>query len=712
MALTNCTITSASLTVTAGQDLGSTPDQVLVITPNTGYVVSAADFTNNSGSVNGITSITLTNSGNAYEANNTVLVTCNVDDNFSTSSNVTLTIDIDGEAKLAEALEYTIAGSLVQTICSTSLKENTTFNGSGAEGDTSLLFTKVVTVSNTSTHFFPTTPSIVLHSVGNYASNYTREAVNQVYTNGRLTSVTLKLYWTHPAENVAGHTITIDCPQVAIPTPKSLIRTSSIITSPLDTKGGTRTLCIGGTLGASYVITVTDGSDSDTYDFTTATFTSASTTLTGVIDSTGTFCKEIVFPANNSGSTYTITVAGGSSPATNTTQGGTGNNNPFTHTISQSTPVSLVVTATGSGFSYAYSNNSISVSPGGYYLDTNGDPYNELAFNTNITKNGGGNIFLRRQPVFSNSTAYDTVGGNDFTNTIASSNNSMSFNIGNLTATGSGTSTVNVSGSLYVTTGGTASVSSVLNAANFINNAPITQAITSQVSIANNTATTISLNATDLDNDPLTYSVVSAPSKGSVTIDTLGVATYTPAGTLSSGADSFTFKVNDGIQDSNVSTVNVYIQSSGQGGSTYSTPQVRWYQMDTEASSPAYGLITNSSYQGTATITNFANGNSSFNVQITDWIVTIQSGTMPSYVDNMGDVTIKYVLKLVNGNSVVAGPTVMNKLSGNVSGTNYSVGAMGATLGTSITTISVPGNINTSQEYRLEFMVEYDNIQQ
>ena len=713
MALTNCTINSASVTVNAGQAIGGISNQVLVITPNTGYVVSAADFANNSGSISGITSITLTNSGTAYDANNTVLVTCDLDNSFSTNSNATLTIDIDGEAKLVERLEYTIAGSLTQTICASSNKVTSTFNGSGAEGTTSLLLTKVVAVSNASTHFFQTTPSIVLHTVGNYASNYTREAVNQVYTNGRLTSVTLKLYWTHPAENVSGHIITMNCPERPIPTPSSLIRTSSIITSPLDTKGGTRTLCIGGTPGASYVITVTDGSDNDTYDFNTLTFTSASTTLTGVIDSTGTFCEEIVFPSNSSGSTYTITVAGGSSPATNTTQGGTGNNNPFTHTISQSTPVSLVVTAVGSGFTYGYSNNSLSVSPGGYYLDVNGDPYNELAFNTSITKSGGGNVVIRRQPIFSDSDAYNTSGSNDFTNTIASSNNGMFFNIGSLTATGSGTSTVNVSGSLYVIAGGTASVASVLNAANFINNAPVASSITSQVAVANNTATTISLTAVDLDNDALTYSVVSAPSKGSVTINSLGTATYTPTSSLSTGADSFTYKVNDTFQDSNTATVNVLIASSGGGGgSTYSTPVIRWLHMDTEESSPAYGLIYNSANQGTATISNFANGNSSFVVQITDWVVTKSSGTMPNYVDNMGDITIKYQLELTSNNSVVAGPTVMNKLSGNVGGTNYSVGGLGATIGTSLTQISVPGNINTSQEYRLKFMVEYDNIQQ
>ena len=64
MALNNCTINSSSVEVTPSQVLGSgVANQVLTITPNTGYVVAAADFTNNSGTLTGVTSIALANSG-------------------------------------------------------------------------------------------------------------------------------------------------------------------------------------------------------------------------------------------------------------------------------------------------------------------------------------------------------------------------------------------------------------------------------------------------------------------------------------------------------------------------------------------------------------------------------------------------------------------------------------------------------------------------
>ena len=138
MALTNCTITSASVTVTSGQALGTTPSQVLVITPNVGYVVSAADFSDNTGfNLSGpIQSVSLSNSSTAYADNNTVLVTVDLKNTFNPSANITATIDIDGEAKLAERLEYTIAGGLTHNTCS-SLKQESTYNGSGAEGTTS-----------------------------------------------------------------------------------------------------------------------------------------------------------------------------------------------------------------------------------------------------------------------------------------------------------------------------------------------------------------------------------------------------------------------------------------------------------------------------------------------------------------------------------------------------------------------------------------------
>ncbi len=68
-----------------------------------------------------------------------------------------------------------------------------------------------------------------------------------------------------------------------------------------------------------------------------------------------------------------------------------------------------------------------------------------------------------------------------------------------------------------------------------------------------------SLSGSDIESSPLTYSIVSAPSKGTITLNaTTGVYQYTPSANLN-GADSFTFKVNDGALNSAPANIQVSI---------------------------------------------------------------------------------------------------------------------------------------------------------
>ena len=68
--------------------------------------------------------------------------------------------------------------------------------------------------------------------------------------------------------------------------------------------------------------------------------------------------------------------------------------------------------------------------------------------------------------------------------------------------------------------------------------------------------------ASDPNGDALTYSLVSQGAKGTIAITNAatGVFTYTPNANAN-GADSFTFKVNNGATDSNIATVNVTINA-------------------------------------------------------------------------------------------------------------------------------------------------------
>ncbi|MDQ1679632.1 MAG: large repetitive protein, partial [Frankiaceae bacterium] len=90
------------------------------------------------------------------------------------------------------------------------------------------------------------------------------------------------------------------------------------------------------------------------------------------------------------------------------------------------------------------------------------------------------------------------------------------------------------------------------------NNAPACTNGTANV--PNATATSVTLSCTDGDGDPLTLSIVSGPGHGTVgAVDQAAKSvTYTPASAFS-GADSFTFKANDGKADSNAATISLTV---------------------------------------------------------------------------------------------------------------------------------------------------------
>ena len=71
------------------------------------------------------------------------------------------------------------------------------------------------------------------------------------------------------------------------------------------------------------------------------------------------------------------------------------------------------------------------------------------------------------------------------------------------------------------------------------------------------TALPITLSGADADSDALVFSVVDQPTHGTLS-GTAPDLTYTPAAGYS-GPDSFTFKANDGIADSNLATVSITV---------------------------------------------------------------------------------------------------------------------------------------------------------
>ena len=90
-----------------------------------------------------------------------------------------------------------------------------------------------------------------------------------------------------------------------------------------------------------------------------------------------------------------------------------------------------------------------------------------------------------------------------------------------------------------------------------VNDAPV--ANDQSVSTDEDTAVAITLTGSDVEGDPLDFSVVTGPSNGTLS-GTAPSLTYTPDADYN-GSDSFTFKANDGSLDSNIATVSITVNS-------------------------------------------------------------------------------------------------------------------------------------------------------
>lgn len=88
-----------------------------------------------------------------------------------------------------------------------------------------------------------------------------------------------------------------------------------------------------------------------------------------------------------------------------------------------------------------------------------------------------------------------------------------------------------------------------------VNQAPVAAAAITSTN--EDTSVAILLKGTDPENSPLTYSVVSTPTKGTLT-GTAPNLSYSPSADFN-GSDSFTFRVNDGSLDSATATVSITV---------------------------------------------------------------------------------------------------------------------------------------------------------
>ncbi|MEI7831644.1 MAG: Ig-like domain-containing protein, partial [bacterium] len=183
-----------------------------------------------------------------------------------------------------------------------------------------------------------------------------------------------------------------------------------------------------------------------------------------------------------------------------------------------------------------------------------------------------------------------------------------------------------------------------------VNTAPVATA--KSVSTSKNVAKAFTLAGTDADGNSLAYIVVTQPAHGILT-GNAPTLTYTPT-TGYTGADSFTFKVNDGMEDSAPATVSIIVdtppvataQSVTTAEDTAKAITLAGTDADgnnlsyTVVTQPAHGILTGTKPNLTYTPALDYNGPDSFTFKVNDGVVDSTPATISITVTAVNDTPV------------------------------------------------------------------------
>jgi len=222
------------------------------------------------------------------------------------------------------------------------------------------------------------------------------------------------------------------------------------------------------------------------------------------------------------------------------------------------------------------------LAPGTHTLTASGDGYQSSTQETTVQAGDAATVNFKlistnNQPVASDDS---TTTNEDSPVTIDVLSNDYdidgdSLQIVNLTQPSGGSAVINADQTItyipnpdfnggdsftYIANDGIANsnVASVIVTVNPVNDAPI--AYDQSVTTGENTPVTIILDADDVDGDLLTYDIISGPTGGNLS-GTPPILEYVPNPGFV-GSDSFTFRVDDGITESNLTTVSIMVEST------------------------------------------------------------------------------------------------------------------------------------------------------
>jgi len=542
----NFSVASVEFGVAQGTNIVDTQSTaVLTLVPDPGFTLTAADFSYTSGPSQ-VQGVAFTQSGDNVLATVTFAAGATMP-----ASDLDIPICIAGESGL---LQYTLSG-IVEVIASDDVTPATSdiaFSISGNEGDEVQAFSQTITADTG--YYFPTAPTGNL-TTGN-VNNYLFTESQTVNDESQITSKTFTGTYTFPAANIANNVFTIVANAEEIPVIVREITSYSITTSNINPAGETRAMTIFGTEGAQFSLTVVNEDG-------TSVLSSPLTDVT--IPATGAYSFNIVFPAVTDTDDYDFTLTGDlASPFSQDTS----------FTLNQYIDITLSFGLTSTDSDITVPSNYVITYPAEKTLATTDLNYN---FTATLTATSTTDISETTAPLASDLTNLNsaTNGGTDVT--ISSVTSAVAAD--NLSYTITITGVTNETGNLNVL--------SQLNLNNFIttNTAPVATNV--NFSVSKGQSQTVTLTGSDADNDSLDYIIVSLPTNGTLYSDS-GLTTAVSAGqTLATNivyyehddsdnfSDSFTFKVNDGIEDSNTATATATVGiSAGDSISASGSPGV------------------------------------------------------------------------------------------------------------------------------------------
>ncbi|MGZ5507198.1 MAG: tandem-95 repeat protein, partial [Limisphaerales bacterium] len=351
------------------------------------------------------------------------------------------------------------------------------------------------------------------------------------------------------------------------------------------------------------------------------------------------------------------TVSIGSVSTTNGTVSISGTNVVFTPATNYNGTVTLGYTAIDGHGGSTPAKVTVTVTP------VNDAP---VTVNDSYSVNEDTTLTVSAPGVLSNDSDVD---GNSLTAVLASgtTNGTLTFNANGSFTYKPSTNFNGIDTFTYRANDGTlnGNTATVLITVNPVNDPPVAvndNYVATEDTTLNITTPGVLANDTDIDSPTLSAVLVSGPTHGSVTLNSNGSFSYTPAAAYI-GTDSFTYKANDGQTNSGTATANINVRAVNHApvanGDSYSVNEDNTLSIsaagilgnDTDVdgdpisavliSGPTHGSLTlnaNGSFSYTPA-TNY-NGSDSFSYQATDGTLNSASATVNITVNPVDDAPI------------------------------------------------------------------------